>query len=259
MKKGIVILSLVALVTANASADIVSAKILMGEVLENLGSEPVFTLHKTGTEDYNGTSTTLESVLVVKDVDPNPTIFNYRIEYRTFRNGTITHRAAVDGNRIWFYSVAEKTYSSYTYYNVAPASQSAVIFRNLNKLVGGEDQLLMQLGQQAFEAALNGRNTSASKWLPWTPVYSTLNDTPGSIQVESTVPIYRFLDYQTSNVAGINYLSRIVGHTELNRPGRYVVNDWNIEVIPTEFAGSVYTFVPPANARAIASATAQGV
>lgn len=230
----------------------------MGEALFNLGTEPAFTLHKTGTEDYNGTVTTLESVLVIKDTDPNPTIFNYRIEYRTFRNGIITHRAAVDGTRVWFYSVNDKTYSSYSYNNVPVANQPTVVFRNLNKLVTGEDQLLMQLGQQAFEAALNGQSTAASKWLPWTPVYSTLNDTPSSIQVESTVPNYRSLDYQITNIASQNYLARIVGHTELNRPGRYIVNDWNIEVVNSEFAGSVYTFVPPTNARAIANSIAQG-
>lgn|GEM_PF-6696030 len=258
MKKGIVILPILAIASASASADLISAKILMGEVLENLGNQPVYTLHKTGTEDYNGTITNLESVLVVRDTDPNPTVYNYLIEYRSFRNGTMINRAAVDGNRVWFYDVATNTYSSYSYHNIAPASKPAVIFRNLNKLIGGEDQLLTQIGQQAFEASLNGRNTAASKWLPWTPVYSTFNDVAGSIQVESLLPNYRFIDYQTAFNSGQNDFVRIIGRTEMNRPGRYIINDWNIEILPTEFVGSVYNFVPPANARSIASSIAQG-
>jgi len=258
VKKGIVILPILAIASASASADLISAKILMGEVLENLGNQPVYTLHKTGTEDYNGTITNLESVLVVRDTDPNPTVYNYLIEYRSFRNGTMINRAAVDGNRVWFYDVATNTYSSYSYHNIAPASKPAVIFRNLNKLIGGEDQLLTQIGQQAFEASLNGRNTAASKWLPWTPVYSTFNDVAGSIQVESLLPNYRFIDYQTAFNSGQNDFVRIIGRTEMNRPGRYIINDWNIEILPTEFVGSVYNFVPPANARSIASSIAQG-
>lgn len=233
----------------------------MGEVLENLGNETAFTLHKTGTENTNGTEVTLESILVVKDMDPDPALYNYVIEYRSLRNGVLINRAAVDGSRVWFYNVASNSYSSYSYHNVSLPSKPTVIFRNLNKLVGGEDQLLMQIGQQAFEASLSGRAAATNKWLPWIPVYRTLEHDFGqpTILVESDVPNLRSIEYVTEdNGSGVNHLKNIVGYTELIRPGRTVINDWTITVDPTELAGSNYAFVPPANARAIAGALSQG-
>ena len=258
MKLGRFILPLLAIAAPIAFADITTAKTAMGEVLQNLGDEQVFTMHKTGTEDYNGNITNLESVLVIRDLDPNPGIFNYRIEYRSYRNGTMVNRAAVDGSRIWFYTVATNAYSVYTYNQIAPANQPTAIFRTLNKLAGGEEQIMMQVAQQAFEASLNGQFAMASKWLPWMPVYSSLNDSSAGVQVESQVPNYRFIDYQTAVLSGENTLVRIKGRTELNRPGRYIINDWNIEITPNEFTGTDYSFVPPANSRASAVNLSQG-
>lgn len=239
----------------------------MGSVLEDLGNETVYSLHKTGTEEVGGTISNIESALVVYNVSLIPSEPDYRIEYVATRNGTYTHRAVVDGSRIWFYTVATNTYSSFTYTALNPADRPATIFRTLRKLITSEDQLLFQTAHEAYEARI-AAGSYAARWLPWMPVYNSLVVSGGVVEAVSQVPNYRYIAYETGIVSSINVLNRILGRTERTRGGTLSINTWNINVHKFEMTnasypiipapGSVYRFTPPAGARAVPGSLAQG-
>lgn len=233
---------------------------MMGNALQNLGDQPVYTLYKAGTEDNNGTVSNLVSILVVRDIDPNPGAFDYRMEYRTYRNGSLVSRAAVDGARIWHYTVAGNSYSSFTYNQLAYADRATAMFRTLSKLIVGEDQILVQTAQQAYEASLNGQAYAANKWLPWMPVSQIVSEVPNqTYQFLSQVPNTRSVTYNaTENPPGYYSLTNITGRTSANRGGVIVKNDWSITIDSNEIAGTDYTFNPPAGSRAIANSLVQG-
>ncbi|ARU39768.1 hypothetical protein CCB80_00855 [Armatimonadetes bacterium Uphvl-Ar1] len=258
MKLGQLLTATLMAAAAMSQAQLPAAKTLMGDVLTDLGSEPVYSLYKSGTEDINGTITNIDSGLIVRDVSTNPGEVHYRIEYVARRNGVYTHRGVVDGSRIWFYTVATNSYSTYTYNQLNVADQPATIFRTLRKFISGEDQFLVQLAQEAYEARISGSAAAANKWLPWMPMYSSLVVSSGVIEAVSQVPNYRYLAYETSSLAGVDILSRIVGRTEKIRGATTTINDWNINAYKYELASANYTFVPPAGSRATASGLAQG-
>lgn len=232
----------------------------MGNALQNLGDEPVFTLYKAGQEDVDGTISNLQSILVVRDLNPSPGLFDYRMEYLAYRNGTIVKRAAVDGSRIWHYTVADNTYTSFTYNQLAVAERPTAVFRTLTKLIVGEDQILLQVAQQAFEASLNGEVYASGKWLPWMPVSQIVSEIPlQSYQFVSNVPNYRSVTYNTTEAPPGTYnLTTLIGRSTADRGGKKVTNDWTVTVTASEPSGTVYTFTPPAGARAVANSLVQG-
>ncbi len=251
-----------------ASADLATAKTMMGPALYDLGSLTQLTINRTGFEDVNGIQTASNSRLAIQRTPISGGVLT-QLELLWWKGGTLQTRIVAEikpgtaagqyEKRLWYYDAVRNTYSSWSYGNLPLESADLSMLRTVKKVASPDDQIIVQLAEEAELAAQSGETVAANRWRPFLPL-SQVNTSGGSIQaVHHLGSRYTQLDYTINEPNPGEYrLGRIAYYAERPFGTALLTSNFNIEILELSLPGGTSFTFQPGSARPVANSLLQG-
>lgn len=255
-------------VCAYASADLATAQAMMGPALFDLGSLTKVTIDRTGYEEVNGIQTSTNSRLAIQRTPISGGVLT-QLELLWWKGGTLQTRIVAEiqpgtsagqyEKRLWFYDAIKNTYSSWSYGHLPLDSADLSMIRTVKKVASPDDQILVQLAEEAELAAQTGEVAAANRWRPFLPL-SQVNASGGSIQAVSNVGSrYTQIDYTiTEPNPGEYHLSRIDTYAERPFGTARITTESTLTIHELSLAAGTSFVFNPGNARPVANSIFQG-
>lgn len=247
-----------------ASADLATARSMIGPALVNLGAEEQTAMEMTGTETTGSIVVDLAARLSVHRYLETDGRMRFYFELKSWRNGTLTRRIVGDGRRVWNYDAARHTYSSWQYdfetgdVNRDGEAGADKLLRSIRRFVSGPEDMMVRVMTEA-QATRTAIGVAGARWTPWIPNADVAMLDEG-FRTWTSAPRVTYADYGIEDSESGSYvLNRLENCRTVVRDGSYdKVTDWQITILhDNNPAGTHYAF-DPGTARAVSVDLPQG-
>ena len=247
-------IALLVVLCAHASADdIVAARKMMSGAIAELSTQRKFTMVLTGTELDKGVQSQIQITVAVQFTVEDKRQFA-RVETMSYRDGTLVHRFAGDGQRLWTYDVLKKEYSSVDYGVVATPIQGMRhrLFQTMNTFGRGPYTLLTRILMDAFGENATNVGNIRTQWVPWQPM-AEVKVSGENIVCTASKPVPSQLVYvlESDPVFGFR-LKGLDYYEQVKIAGRWRTRRWQVTIrrdyMPSDTS---FGFVAPRGSRAV--------